>query len=931
MDKRVDPMKKERTIFSDDEKDKPLKVDIKELGMLLGNVIITQENKQLFLIVEKLRAFTKDFRLNASPKSRSEIKKIVNSLSVEKAYKVVRAFSIYFILINAAYEVHRIRRQRAHIFKNDRPQKGSIAEAMLLLKEDGLSQEQIEKILKSVDIVPVFTAHPTEATRQTILRKIFFISELLLKKDTVKSTPNELEEIRTQLQTEITLLWQSNEIRFHKVTVKDEIQRGLFFFEHILYNGISKFYKSFNNETEKIFSLNPVFEPMINFGSWMGGDRDGHPYVTTDVTKATIKKHRATLFKLYSRDLDSLYDLLSSSLHQVNASTKLKSSVENESIILGYKGGDSVLRDASEIYRTKLMYIYTKLQNTFESKSLYYRNAEEFLADLQLLYESLIENRGELIAKQHILPMLYKAKSFKFHLLSIDIRQNASLLRRAINEIFEYSEVRQNFSSLSEKEKIQILTEQFLITRPLIKDEEVFQAETRQVLQEFGLIKWGQVNISKEACNDYIISTNSFESDVLTALLLAKEAGLIVVHHGEIVSSNVDLLPLFETIEDLRNSDEQMNELFNNDAYKLQLKKRNFVQKIMIGYSDSNKDGGIVTSNFELYKAQIKLKELCKKHNVELILFHGRGGSTSRGGGPLHQSILAQPPGTIDGKIKITEQGEMISSKYLIPEIAERSLELMASAVILATAKTRFHKEEDSFFKYEKRFEYISAFAFEHYRELITNPNFYDYFRAVTPIDIIEKIEIGSRPPSRKKGSDIRNLRAIPWVFSWTQNRQTITGWYGFGFAVKKAVEEKLITWKQLNEMFNEWEFFKALVGNIEMVLLKTDFAIASEYLTLCGNDKSKKDIFNNIKLEYERTCGALLKITGEKALLNSNKSLQLSILLRNPYIDPISFIQVAFIKKYRKKNISSSEKEKLLALLRSTVNGISAGIRNTG
>lgn len=922
-------MIKKKNLF-DSEKDIPLKHEIKELGTLLGNVIITQEDRELFDTVERLRALTKEFRLDASSQARNEIKKIVNTLSLDRAYKVVRAFSVYFILINAAYEVHRIRRQRAHVFQNDNPQKGSLAEAMNLLKNENLSQKEVEEIFNSIDIIPVFTAHPTEATRQTILRKILLISELLIRKETVKSTPDELIEIHTQLQTEITLLWQSNEIRFHKVTVKDEIQRGLFFFEQVLYNGIAKFYERLNRETNKTFSLN-VSKSIINFGSWMGGDRDGHPYVTAEVTKDTVKKHRKTLFKLYARDLDLLYDSLSTSLHQIEASEELKVSVEKERVLLALEESGNVLRDPSEIYRTKLLFIYTKLQNTLERKNFHYQNADEYIADLQMMYESLKVNRGELIAERRILPLIYKAKTFKFHLLTLDIRQNASLLRRAINEIFEYAEVQQNFSSLAEEEKIRILTEQFLITRPLIKSEEVFQPETKQVLQEFGLLKWAQENVSIEACNDYIISTNSFVSDVLTALLLAKEAGLIEVHHGDVVSSNVDLLPLFETIEDLQKAGEQMEILFKNGAYKLQLQKRNFVQKIMIGYSDSNKDGGIVTSNFELYKAQIKLKNLCKENNVELILFHGRGGSTSRGGGPLNQSILAQPQGTIDGKIKITEQGEMISSKYLIPAIAERSLELMTSAVILATAKTRFQQKEDAFYKYENRFENVSNFAFEHYRELITNPHFYNYFRTATPIDIIEQIEIGSRPPSRKKESNIRNLRAIPWVFAWTQNRQTITGWYGFGFAVTKAVEEKLISWRQLQKMFAEWDFFKVLVENIEMVLLKTDFAIASEYLTLCSNDKSAVEIFNLIKNEYERTREAVLKITGEKTLLDENQSLQRSIMLRNPYIDPISFIQVAFIKKYRKKNISSSEKEKLLALLRSTVNGISAGIRNTG
>lgn len=918
-------------ILTNNKKDEPLRQDIKNLGTLLGNVIIEQEDRTLFNIVEQLRGLTKELRSGSSPKVKNKIKKIVNALSIEQADKIVRAFSIYFILINSAYEVHRIRRQRAHIFLNDLPQKGSIEEAMLFLKKEKFEKQQVEKILAAIDIIPVFTAHPTEATRQTILRKILSISKLLIRKETENLTSTQHAEINVHLQAEITLLWQSNEIRFHKVTVKDEIQRGLFFFEQVLYNGVADFYRTLNDEIEKTFSIQKIPNAIINFGSWIGGDRDGHPFVTPTVTKETAVKHQKTLVKLYTRDLDLLYDSLSASLHQVGAGAALKASVEKERELLGLKESDNVLRDPSEIYRTKLLFIFTKLQNTLDKKDFYYHNAEEYINDLQLIYESLKENKGKVIAELKILPLLYKAKTFKFHLLALDIRQNASMLRRAVDEIFKYAEVRQNFSSLSEEEKIKTLTEQFLVTRPLIKSEDVFQSDTQQVLQEFALINWAQKNVSEEACNDYIISANSYVSDVLTALLLAKEAALIEVHHGKLVSSKVDIVPLFETIEDLQKSDEQLKQLFENDAYKLQLQKRNFVQKVMIGYSDSNKDGGIVTSNFELYKAQIKLKKLCKENRVELILFHGRGGSTSRGGGPLNQSILAQPQVTIDGKIKITEQGEMISSKYLIPEIAQRSLELMTSAVILATAKSKFSQSEDAFYKYEKPFDLISNFAFEHYRNLITHPGFYHYFRTASPIDIIERIEIGSRPPSRKKGNDIRNLRAIPWVFAWTQNRQTITGWYGFGLAVTRAVEEKILSWKQLQKMFGGWDFFKMLVENIEMVLLKTDFTIAREYLSLCANDKSALEIFNLIKNEYELTREAILKISGEKFLLDGNKSLQRSIMLRNPYIDPISFIQVEFIKKYRKKNISISEKEKLLSLLRSTVNGISAGIRNTG
>ncbi|MEO8398509.1 MAG: phosphoenolpyruvate carboxylase, partial [Ignavibacteriaceae bacterium] len=344
----------------------------------------------------------------------------------------------------------------------------------------------------------------------------------------------------------------------------------------------------------------------------------------------------------------------------------------------------------------------------------------------------------------------------------------------------------------------------------------------------------------------------------------------------------------------------------------------------------SNKDGGIVTSNFELYKAQKNLNIICNKYKIELILFHGRGGSISRGGGPLSQSILAQPIGTIEGKIKITEQGEMISSKYLIPKIAERSLELMTSAVILSTARSQKKSKDIQFQKYSGTFEEISNYAFSYYRELINHKNFLKYFRTVTPIDIIEHIEIGSRPASRKKDNNLRSLRAIPWVFSWTQNRQTISGWYGFGYSINKCIKEKLIGWDTLIEMYNEWEFFKALVDNIEMVLLKTDMIIGKEYLSL-SNEVSMKEIFGFITSEFELSCNMVLNITKEENLLDHDKSLQRSLLLRNPYIDPISFIQVRFIKEFRKKNLSPTKREQLLSLLRSSVNGIAAGVRNTG
>ena len=914
-------------------KDEALKSDIRELGIILGNVLKEQEGEELYQTEEKLRALTKSLRTEYQEKTRNEIIKLIDSLSVEEALKVVRAFSVYFILVNAADEVNRVRLQRRNIFNDDPAIVGTFDYTFKNLIEQNVSVKTLQKILDSLNVIPVFTAHPTEATRQTILRKILTISQLLLKREVSINTKDELAEISRQLQAEITILWQSNEIRFHRVTVKDEIQRGLFFFKDVIYNILPEFYSHLNFKMKSFFDYDESVPPIIHFGSWMGGDRDGHPYVTVDLTKQTLLNNKKQILNLYLQDLDPLYTSLSTSSNIIKTNNKLIQSINSDLNHLDVKSTDGILRDPSEKYRNKLYLISLKLQNTIEDSPSGYKDVSEFIEDLNLIYFSLLQNKGRLIAEEKVLPLIYKAKTFGFHLVTTDVRQNSSLLRSAVNDIFNYCGISKNFETLNEKDKIDILTKEILNQRPLRNIFSNLKESTNQVLNELAVIKWGKENISIHACNDYIISNCTSVSDVLTALLLAKEAGLLEIEHEKVKVSLIDILPLFETIEDLRSCDEVMQNLFTNDSYSKHLSIRKNIQKIMIGYSDSNKDGGIVTSNYELYKGQKKLKQICDENKIDLILFHGRGGSISRGGGPVSQSILAQPIGTIEGKIKITEQGEMISSKYLIPQIAERSLELMTSAVMLSTAQSlqaKNKKRDYHFEKYHLIMENISDTAFIHYRNLINHKSFHDYFRSVTPIDIIEHIEIGSRPASRKKDKDIRALRAIPWVFSWTQNRQTISGWFGFGFSINKAIEEKITDWETLSQMYNNWKFFRALVDNIEMVLLKTDMIIGKEYLSLVKNNLGK-EIFNLISEEYELSNSAVLKIIKEENLLDHDKSLQRSLLLRNPYIDPISFIQVRFIKEFRAKNISSKKREQLLSLLRTSVNGIAAGVRNTG
>ncbi len=911
-------------------KDAPLHRDIRELGAILGKVLIEQEGKAFFDLEEELRLLTKSLRSNHSEKTKSEIDRIINSLDLNKASRIVRAFLFYFLLSNTADEVHRIRRQRAHALSDATPQRGSMEEAFNELAGEGHSLDFARQILEMTTVVPVFTAHPTEATRQTVLRKTLNISELLLRREISTLTPDELADLRRQLHAEITMLWQTNEIRMNRVSVYDEIRRGLFFFSEILYDTIPMFYDRLNRTLKKVYNSDTPAPVILKFGSWIGGDRDGHPFVTAEVTRTAITMQKRQILSSYLKDADILYEAMSSSTRLVGASRDLMESVDSDRLNLSDQIKEQDLKDQTEIYRVKVFLIYHKLKNTLDERGYRYESAADFIRDLELMHGSLTANRGEVIAESRILPLIYKARTFGFHLASLDIRQNSAVLLSAVSGLLKASEVEDGFEKLGEEGRIKLLTREILKARPLVNSNLSLHPDSSEVLQEFESMRFGKESAGEETCNDYIISMSSAVSDVLTPLLFAKEAGLVRARDAKIEESRLDILPLFETIEDLRHAHVVMGNLFKNPAYAQHLKLRGMTQKIMIGYSDSNKDAGIVASSFELIKAQINLKKICDRFGVTLILFHGRGGSVSRGGGPLNQAILSQPIGTIEGKIKITEQGEMIFVKYSMPEIALRSIELTSSAVILSTAKYK-SGEKNVAGRYLTLFEEISDTALIHYRELVTHPGFIEYFRLATPIDVIERIEIGSRPPSRNNGTDLKNLRAIPWVFAWTQNRQLISGWFGFGFALEKAVERGIVSWADLRTIYKKWEFFKALTDNVEMVLSKADMTIGGEYLRLSGGQGTAKKVFKMISEEYERSRRAVLSITGEKNLLDSNPSLQRSLRLRNPYIDPISLVQIKFLQIYRDEKSENGRRQEILDLLRSTVNGIAAGMRNTG
>lgn len=909
--------------------DDKLRRNIRELGDLLGEVLVEQEGPALLDTVEKFRGLTKKWRTNSGAGVRRSMKALVAKLTEPEAYHVIKAFSIYFILVNAADEVHGIVRRKRRSGKGG-GEGDFYREALTEMKGLAISPAALGRVLDSIEITPVFTAHPTEATRQTILRKILKISSLLLERELRAIEPADSDRERRRIKSEITLLWQSNEIRFHKVTVEDEIMRGIFFFKNVFYRVLPEFYENIEDQLKQQLGYTKPLPELIRFGSWIGADRDGHPFVSEDVTRKTWEIQRREIIQLYLQELNKTYHELSPSTLIRRADKKLLDSIRREQVELGVASTDNTLREASEVYRAKLYLIHKKLENTLSRTAPSYDGPGDFMADLRMMYDSLARNRGASIARQLLQPLMRKVGTFGFHMARLDIRQNASLLRAAVGEIHDSLHRKGAYESLDETARVAWLTSEIANPRPLLNRFSELSDKSRTIVNELALIHWAKDQISEHAAGDYIISNSSCASDILHALLLAKEVGLVQVGRNTVADSRIDILPLFETIEDLRRSVAVMDELYENKSYARHLKRRGNTQKIMLGYSDSNKDGGIVTSNYELYLAQIELNKSARARKYDLVLFHGRGGSISRGGGPVQRSILAQPPGTIRGKIKITEQGEMITSKYLLNDNALHSLEAITSAVLLKSAR-RYAREDDAREAvHVEAFAPLSESAFRHYRELVEHKHFIEYFRTVTPIDVIEKIEIGSRPPSRKKQGDLSSLRAIPWVFAWTQNRQTISGWYGFGHAIERSIREKKLSRRTLRRMYADWPFFTTLVQNVEMVLAKTDMSVAEEYVSL-NQSRGVRAIHSMISDEYARSVEHILAITGETHLLDHDATLQESLALREPYLDPIHFIQVELIRRYRTKGVSARAKDTLLNVLRSSINGIAAGIRNTG
>ncbi len=915
------------------------------LGDLLGETIIEQEGHEIFELEETIRSLAKNWR-SGDAAAGEQIKAMIPALvdDLPKALAVLKAFTTYFQLVNLAEDEQRtqvLRRRTASAQSTGVPGRETFAEAVARLKEEGVTADEMRAIVDHLFIQPVLTAHPTETKRQAILTKLRTIAASLRRYNNGDLLPLEADELMDRLREDVLLLWQSDETRDRPPTVLDEVRTGLYFFEATLYHLLPEMYDEFARALALAYpGEHFVLPSFLRYGSWIGGDRDGNPFVTLRVTEEALRTMKEAILTLYNVSVDELYHHLIPAITRTAVSRELMESIAEDLKLVPEDELDVLDRFRMEPYRQKLILMFRRLRATRAENDRpwservrsprAYHSVDEFLHDLHLIDSSLRQNKGERIADGRLANLIRNVEVFGFHLASLDVRQHSSRHRAAVAEIYSHYGLYADYAALAEADKVRVLTGEILNLRPFTS-QLLFSEETNETVGLFRLLRRAKVEVDEDAVQTYIISMTSAASNILEVLLMAKDAGLM---------GRIDIVPLFETVADLDNAPAIMAALFANDAYRQHLEMRGRRQQIMIGYSDSNKDGGYLHANWMLFRAQRTLAKLCGRHEVQLTLFHGRGGTLGRGGGPANRAILAQPPESVRGNIKITEQGEVISSRYSNMDLARRHLEQLVGAVLLTSGRRpRFAQEEE----WAARMEVLSAAAYHKYRALVTRPEFITYFHETTPIDQVGALNIGSRPARRKATQDIGDLRAIPWVFAWTQSRVNLPSWYGVGTALEAWIaaggandsagddtgDDADARRAALREMYEIWPFFRTVLDNVQTGLAKADIAIASLYAALTGDDV-RQAIFTDLVDEFERTVRVVLDIAQVAQLLEKEAVLQRSIKVRNPYVDPMNYIQVALLRRLRSESDPEAAQRLRSALLLS-VNGIAAGLQNVG
>ena len=904
-------------------KDAPLRRDVRSLGQLLGTVLREQAGDSLYDLVEQLRrasiarreAIAAGNEAHAAAHQEQELDR-VRRMDLAQAYPLVRAFAFYFDLINLAETMHRKRRRLSHqLHAGADPQRGSLQGTLRRMKRAGLNQKQTVEILTRVCVFPVFTAHPTEVARRTVMVKRRRISELLEQLDRIPLADEQLLDLEQQVLAEITTLWQTDDVRSARPTVRDEVRMGLDYFDVAIFDTLPGLY----HEVEQAFALeygspcnSPALPPLVRFGSWIGGDRDGNPFVTAEVTRETIELNHRHLLQHYCARLQNIFDQLGSSRLQAGVSPELETRLAAYLLQLR-QSDDAALeqRFRNEPSRLMAACIMARLGGAAQSSIALaahptlpsYTRAEEFLADLELLRDSLMHNKGERMARLLIEPLLVEVRTFGLHLQTLDLRQHARVHAEALAE--------------------------------LSASPTALSPQTAECIETFRAAAELKRTHPPESIRNYIISGAGSADDVLAVVRLARHGGV----HLEAVGDDPGLMPvpLFESIEDLRHAPAICRQLWSSPEYKPLLDSWQRRQEVMLGYSDSNKDGGMLTSTWEIFKAHRALHQVARECGVNLRLFHGRGGTVGRGGGPTHRAIFAQPLDSFNGEIRITEQGEVLNWKYADVVLAERNLELMIAAsldalarpdrVLLAKSDNPVHFTGDLLPEWEAALEEISAISHAYYREqILGDPEVFTYFQQATPVGELENARIGSRPARRSGRADFTSLRAIPWVFGWMQSRHLVPAWFGVGYALERFAERPGGL-DLLRVTTRNFPLLIDMVRNVEMALAKSDFGIARHYASLVEDPALRDRVFSKLEAEFQRTRRMVLAVTGQKELLETNPVLAHSIRLRNPYVDPLSLIQVELLRRKRAGETS----EAMDRAIASTINGIAAGLRNTG
>lgn len=891
-------------------KDAALAADAEFLKQSLFNLLHEEASP---LVVETVKL------LSTSDDSAALIEKVLPQLDEQQTHDLTLACGLFAQILNIAEDVHHERRRQIHEEAGRGGAEGSLTETVRRLKAGKADGKSVQRQLDNTSVTAVLTAHPTEVQRQTVLSFNRRIRALLPQRERCTNA-DALARLRREIDTILLGLWQTSETRRHKLSVNDEINNGVSIFPMSFFEALPKLYRKMEHDFQTAYP--DVCVPnILKIGGWIGGDRDGNPFVSAETLRFAFRRHADAVFRFYRSELDKLYRELPLSIRRVK--------VNGDVTALSDKSPDEEIARAEEPYRRAIAYIMARAMGKARALGLGmgckfgflepYASAQEFLDDLKKLQRSLIDNGSRLLAEGRLADLIRSVSVFGFHMMPLDLRQHAGKHADVVAELFQHAGL-EDYNSLNEEQKQAVLLRELSHQRPLYSPFITYSEHTRHELAIFNEARKIKDEFGEDAVTQSIISNCEQPSDLLALALLLKESGLLAVENGK-PRSRINIVPLFETIEALENACPVMETMFRLDWYDALLESRGNIQEIMLGYSDSNKDGGYVTSSWCLYQAELGLVELFKKYDVRMRLFHGRGGSVGRGGGPSYQAILAQPAGSVAGQIRITEQGEVITAKYADPGNAQRNLETLVAATLEAGILPD-KKDPDA-----KLMQALSDVSFKYYRELITHPDFIDYFLQTSPIQEIATLNLGSRPASRKTLARIQDLRAIPWVFSWMQNRLMLPAWYGFGSAVETLCEDKPETLAALREHAQSNPFFQAMLSNMEQVMAKTDITLAENYAGLSESPDKAKIIFGMIKEEYRRSRKALLDLLQTEELLRDNRSLARSLALRIPYLNALNGLQVAMLKRLRKE----PDNPHALLMVHLTINGVAQGLRNTG